>query len=107
MQLSNSSQVSSDHETIFKAYYIRGKIAFHLEDYKTALINLNNAQIISESSSKVFICKAMCYIQILNYKKAKEELENINEAQEVRAKDVIKLKQILIDCKNEEICEVV
>jgi hypothetical protein len=46
-------------------------------DFKTALINLNNAQLINETANKVYILKAKCYIGLKNFKKATEEIESV------------------------------
>ena len=63
---------------LFKAYYLRGKLHYLLNDFKTALINLNNAQLLNESSNKVYIMNAMCYVSVGNIKKAKEEIESVS-----------------------------
>ena len=64
-----------------------------LNDFKTALISLNNAQLINENSNKVYIMKAMCYISVGNIKKAKEEIESVRN-ESLEAKEIDKMKKM-------------
>ncbi len=68
-------QINNEH--LFTAYYLKGKLSYFLEDFKSALINLNNAQLLSDSSTKVNLLKALCYMKLENIKKAKEEIDSI------------------------------
>ena len=57
------------------------------QDYKNALINFNNAQLLKEKEVKLYIRRYQCFNQIGGAeKKAVEELENIR--QEIKAKDI-------------------
>ena len=76
LTLSDKSDPSS-LSNLFNTYYLRGKLHYLLSDFKTALINLNNAQLLNEASNKVYLLKAMCYLSLGNLKKAKEEMESV------------------------------
>lgn len=45
----------------YKCYYLRGKLLMSKLDWRSALINFNNAQLLQDSELKVFVRRAECF----------------------------------------------
>ena len=49
------------------------------KDFKNALINLNNAQLLKEQEIKVYIKRIECYLKMSQERKINEELDTIKQ----------------------------
>ena len=61
----------------FICYYTRAKLLIGKTDYKNALINLNNAQLLKEHELKVYARRIECFLRMGLERRVIEELEGI------------------------------
>ncbi|CDW84670.1 tpr domain containing protein [Stylonychia lemnae] len=84
----------SNQFLIFHGYYMRGKIYMLKQDYKNAILNFNNAQVIDENSLKINVMRAICQIQRQQIERSKDDIQSFIQ-QQIQSSDVKYIVKLL------------
>eukprot|EP00347_Sterkiella_histriomuscorum_P012335 403368987 len=91
---------SDNTDLTYFGYYQKGKIMMLKQDYKSAIINFNNAQLIQENDHKCNFMRFQCFKALGQIEKAKDEVLNIISKEGVQLRLIYSIaREIKCDIK--------